>query len=96
MCESTIIAVSKATTHYLYEGPFLTKKIITIRDLFVVNRDFFVTIHDMIFFGFSSKKLSHKSVCEKKHSTNNSFELDEGQIHSGITLTVFAMSESPK
>ena len=32
----------------------------------------------------------------KNHSTNNSFELEKGQIHSGITLTVFAMSESPK
>ena len=36
------------------------------------------------------------SVCDKNHSTNNSFELEKGQIHSGITLTVFAMSESPK
>ena len=26
--------------------------------------------------------------CEKNHSTNNSFELEKGQIHSGITLTV--------
>ena len=36
------------------------------------------------------------SVCDKNHSTYNSFELEKGQIHSGITLTVFAMSESPK
>ena len=34
--------------------------------------------------------------CDKNNSTNNSIELEKGQIHSGITLTVFAMSESPK
>ena len=32
----------------------------------------------------------------KNNSTNNSIDREKGQIHSGITLTVFAMSESPK
>ena len=32
----------------------------------------------------------------KNNSTNNSIELEKGQIHSGITLTVFTISESPK
>ena len=31
---------------FLLLGPFLSKKKITIRDLYAVNRDFFVTIHD--------------------------------------------------
>ena len=31
---------------FFLQGPFLTKRKITIRDIFVVNRDFFVTIHD--------------------------------------------------
>ena len=35
------------------------------------------------------------SVCDKNHSTNNFFELEKGQIHLAITLTVFAMSELP-
>ena len=34
--------------------------------------------------------------CDQNSSTNNSIELEKGQIHSGITLTVFAMNESPK
>ena len=28
------------------------------------------------------------SVCDKNNSTNNSIQLEKGQIHSGITLTV--------
>ena len=38
----------------------------------------------------------HQSVCDKNSSTNNSIELEKFQTHSGIILTVFAMSESPK
>ena len=49
---------------WLLLGPFLPKKKIKIRDLFVVNRDFFfvtihnkkITIHDMNCFSFSLKK----------------------------------------
>ena len=37
-----------------------------------------------------------RSVCDKSNSTNNSIELEKGQLHSGITLTVFTMSESQK
>ena len=44
----------------------------------------------------TDESTNQQSVCEKNHSTNNSFELEKGQIHSDITLTVFAMSESPK
>ena len=44
----------------------------------------------------SSAKITKNSVCDKNNSTNISIELEKGQIHSGITLTVFAMSESPK
>ena len=36
------------------------------------------------------------SVCDKNNSTNDPIELEKGHVHSGITLTVFAMSESPK
>ena len=51
------------------------------------NHAFFHENHEMHFTA---------SVCEKNNSTNNSIELEKGQIHSGITLTEFAMIESRK
>ena len=52
----------------------------------------------LIFFGDSliANTVKVKSVRDKNNSTNNFIELEKSQIHSGITLTVFAMSESPK
>jgi len=55
---------TKETQNRLILGPFLTTKKVTIRDFFVVNRDFFfvaihdknITNHDMNFFSFSLKK----------------------------------------
>ena len=51
------------------------------------NHAFFHENHEMHFTA---------SVCEKNNSTNNPIELEKGQILSVLTLTVFAMSESPK
>ena len=57
----------------LIKGSFPTKKKITIRDLFVLNRVFFchdydknITNHGMIFFSFSlekKKKLRFEAFC---------------------------------
>ena len=55
--------------YFSIQGPFLTKKKTTIRDLYVVNRDYFlsrfttqkITNHDMISFRFSINKSKHGS-----------------------------------
>ena len=53
----------------------------------------FMSIFFHIFFNFF---FGIRVFAIKKKSTNNSIEREKGQIHSGITLTVFAMSKSPK
>ena len=59
-------------------------------------RDYAYIQTDGQFFFFFHVAIRNSLRSNKNLSTNNSFELEKGQIHSGITLTVFAMIESPK